>query len=51
VLTLDKSLDDALPYLFGLLGIGGGEDPLPQFDANVRQRRMLEAVKRVLLRE
>jgi predicted ATPase/class 3 adenylate cyclase len=51
VLTLDKSLDDALPYLFGLLRIGEGEDPLPQFDANVRQRRMLEAVKRVLLRE
>jgi len=42
VLTLDKSLEDALPYLFGLLGIVEGEDPLGQIDANVRKRRTLD---------
>src|SRR5262249_24221841 len=51
VLTLDKSLEDALPYLFGLLGIVEGEDPLAQMDANVRKRRTLDAIKRILLRE
>ena len=28
LLALDQSLEDALPYLFGLLGIQEGEDPL-----------------------
>src|SRR5262249_38097532 len=51
VLTLDRSLEDTLPYLFSLLGIVEGEDPLAQMDANVRKRRTLEAIKRVLLRE
>ena len=28
LLALDQSLEDALPYLFALLGIQEGEDPL-----------------------
>ena len=51
VLTLDRSLEDTLPYLFGLLGIVEGDDPLAQMDGQVRRRRTLEAIKRILLRE
>ena len=51
VLTLDRSLEDTLPYLFSLLGIVEGDDPLTQMDANIRKRRTLDAIKRILLRE
>ncbi len=37
--------------MFGLLGIVEGEDPLAQMDANIRKRRTLDAIKRILLRE
>ena len=51
VLTLDRALEDILPYLFGLLGIVEGEDPLAQMDGQVKKRRTLDAMKRLLLRE
>ena len=51
VLTLDRSLEDVLPYLFSLLGIVEGEDPLGQMDGQVKKRRTLETIKRILLRE
>jgi class 3 adenylate cyclase len=51
VLTLDRSLEDSIPYLFALLGIVEGEDPLAQMDAQIRRRRTLEAIKRILIRE
>src|SRR5712692_4329692 len=51
VLTLDRSLEDAVPYLFALLGITGSEDSLGQMDGQVRRRRTLEGIKRLLLRE
>jgi len=51
VLTLDRSLEDTLPYLFALLGIVDGENPLAGMDAQIRKRRTLEAIKRILLRE
>jgi predicted ATPase len=51
VLTLDRSLEDTLPFLFGLLGIVAGDDPLAQMDGQVKKRRTLEAIKRILLRE
>jgi predicted ATPase len=51
VLALDRSLEDALPYLFSLLGIVEGDDPLAQMDGQIRKRRTLEAIKRILLRE
>jgi predicted ATPase len=50
VLTLDRALEDTLPYLFGLLGLVEGEELAPM-DAQVKKRRTLEAVKRLLLRE
>jgi class 3 adenylate cyclase/tetratricopeptide (TPR) repeat protein len=48
---LDPPLEDARPYLFALLGIVEGDDPLAQMDANIRKRRTLDAIKRILLRE
>jgi len=51
VLTLDRSLEDAIPYLFSLLGIVEGDDPLAQMDGQIKKRRTLEAIKRILLRE
>ena len=51
VLALERSLEDTLPYLFSLLGIVEGDDPLAQMDGQIRKRRTLEAIKRILLRE
>ena len=51
IAVLDRSLEDALPYLFVLLGIVEGADPLAQMDAQVKKRRTLDAIKRILLRE
>jgi tetratricopeptide (TPR) repeat protein len=51
VLALDCALEDTLPYFFALLGIIEGDDPLAETDAQVRKRRTLDAIKRILLRE
>ncbi len=51
VLALDRALEDTLPYLFALLGLVEGEDPLAQMDAQMTKRRTLDAIKRLLLRE
>jgi len=51
VTVLDRSLEDTLPYLFNLLGIVNSDDPLAQMDGQVKKRRTLEAIKRILLRE
>jgi len=51
VLALDRSLEDALPYLYALLGLSDANGPLEEMDAQTRKRRSLEAIKRILLRE
>jgi class 3 adenylate cyclase len=51
VLMLDRSLEDTLPYMFALVGVEETTGALAQVDAHVRQRRTLEAIKRILLRE
>ena len=51
ITILDRSLEDTLPYMFSLLGIVEGEDPLERMDGQIRKRRTLEAIKRMLLRE
>jgi class 3 adenylate cyclase len=52
VLMLDRSLEDTLPYLFALLGIPAADgDLLAQMDPQLKRRRTLEAVKRIILRE
>jgi class 3 adenylate cyclase/tetratricopeptide (TPR) repeat protein len=51
VLMLDRSLEDTLPYLFALLGLVEGDDPLAQEEPQLRRRRTHEAIKRLILRE
>ncbi len=51
VLALDRTLEDTLPYLFALLGLSEGDTTLEQMDAQIRRRRMHEAIKRILMRE
>jgi class 3 adenylate cyclase/tetratricopeptide (TPR) repeat protein len=51
VVILDRSLEDTLPYFYGLLGIAENEALLAQMDPHILRRRTYEAIKRVLLRE
>ena len=51
VLALDRALEDTLPYLFALLAIAERDDPVAQMDGQLKKRRTLEAVKRIVLRE
>jgi class 3 adenylate cyclase len=50
VLTLDRGLEDTLPYLFVLLDVHGDDDLIAQLEPQLR-RRTLEAIKRVVVRE
>jgi hypothetical protein len=49
--ALDSALSDTLPYLLGLLGIQDAPDPFAQMDPQIRRRRTLEAIRRIILRE
>ncbi len=51
VLTLDRSLEDTLQYLYGLLGISDEGNQIAEIQAQTRKHRALDAVKRILLRE
>jgi predicted ATPase/class 3 adenylate cyclase len=51
LVELDPALQDLLPYMFGLLGIVEDPDPLAQMDPQVKRQRMLDAIKRLILRE
>jgi class 3 adenylate cyclase len=51
IVILDRALEDALPYLYSLLGISEGDDSLAQLDQQLKRRRTLEAIKRILTRE
>lgn len=51
VLTLDRTLEDSLPYLLHLLEASEPNSPLARMDAQIRQQRTFEAVQRLLLRE
>ncbi|AMR82014.1 adenylate/guanylate cyclase domain-containing protein [Cupriavidus nantongensis] len=51
VLTLDRALEDSLPYLFHLLGAAEPNSALAQMDAQIRQQRTFDAIKRLLIRE
>jgi predicted ATPase len=50
-LELDRTLEGTVAYLYALLGIVEGDHPLAQTDGQVRKRRTLDAIKRILLRE
>ena len=49
VLALDRSLEDALPYLYGLLGLVDEKNQVAEIEAQTRKRRSLDAIKRILL--
>lgn len=51
MLTLDRSLDDTLPYLFTLLGIDDPQFNLQPMDTQIHRRRTFEALKKLLMRE
>ena len=51
VLGLDRMLEDALLYLYSLQAIADTVDSLAQMDPQIRKRRSLETIKRILLRE
>ena len=51
VLTLDRSLEETLPYLFSLLGINDTQSSLQQMDPQIRRRRTFDALKKLFLRE
>src|SRR5208283_3439377 len=49
--ALEPTLADTLSYLFGLLGIVEGPDPLAQMDPQIKRQRTLDAIKRIILSE
>jgi class 3 adenylate cyclase len=51
IAALDPALGDTLPYLFALLGIQEAPDPIAQMDPQVKRRRTLDAIKRIVVRE
>jgi class 3 adenylate cyclase/tetratricopeptide (TPR) repeat protein len=51
VLTLDPALQDTVPALLALLDAVPEDSPFLQLDPPQRRQRMLDALKRVLLRE
>jgi class 3 adenylate cyclase/tetratricopeptide (TPR) repeat protein len=51
ILTLDRSLEDGLPYIYGLLGLSDENSQVAEVEAQTRKRRALDAIKRILLRE
>ena len=48
---LDPALAETLPYILSLLGIAGAGASLAMMDAQIRRRRTLEAIKRIIIRE
>jgi tetratricopeptide (TPR) repeat protein len=51
VLRLDRNLEDSLPYLYSLYGIGEVGDSLAEMDPRIRRHRTLDAINRILVRE
>jgi predicted ATPase len=51
VFALDRSLENALPYFYGLLGLTHEDNPIVEIEAQTRKRRSLDAIKRIFLRE
>ena len=51
MLALDRTLEDAMPYQFALMGVQDPGSPLDGMDSTVRRQRTREAVKSLILRE
>jgi class 3 adenylate cyclase len=51
VLTLDRHLEDTLPYVAALVGVAEATTTLAQLDPQLRRRHTFKAITRLLLRE
>jgi predicted ATPase/class 3 adenylate cyclase len=51
VLTLDRHLEDTLPYISALVGVAEAAAALAQGDPQLRRRHTFEAITRLFLRE
>ena len=51
IMMLDRALEDTLPYIFTVLEVAESDDQLARMDPEVRRRRTLDAIKKLLLRE
>jgi class 3 adenylate cyclase len=51
ILALDRALEDTLPHLCALLGIGDSDDSPGRADSSDRKRRTLDAIRAIMLRE
>jgi predicted ATPase len=51
ILMLDRALEDTLPYFLTLLEVAESDDLLARMDPEIRRRRTLDAIKRLLIRE
>ncbi|WP_354686568.1 adenylate/guanylate cyclase domain-containing protein [Cupriavidus necator] len=51
LLTLDRSLEEHLPYLLYLLGTVEPGSPLPTMDPTIRRQRTFDAIASLLVRE
>ncbi|MBV8360184.1 MAG: AAA family ATPase, partial [Deltaproteobacteria bacterium] len=51
LLMLDRTLENALPYICSLLGISEIPDALAHMDSEVKKWRTVEAIKQIVLRE
>ena len=51
VISLDRSLEEILPFLLDLLGLAGADRPMPAMNPQLKQRRTLDAILRLILRE
>src|SRR6266436_6827134 len=49
--ALDPALSDTLPLLYTLMGLHEGPDQHAQMDPQIKRRRTLDAIKRIILRE
>ncbi|QGZ57090.1 AAA family ATPase [Paraburkholderia acidiphila] len=51
VLSLERKLEDGLPYLLHLLGVGETSPALAQMDSQIRRDRTFEAIVQLFVRE
>src|SRR5216683_702853 len=51
IAALDPALEETLPLLYTLMGLHEGPDPHAQMDPQIKRRRTLDAIKRIILRE
>jgi predicted ATPase len=49
--ALDPAVNDVLPLFHTLMGLHEGPDPIAQMDAQIKRRRTLDAIKRIIVRE